>query len=502
MKQASKGNQKKGGVRTRRSLPSRGGMTSRMRSAPVALSSLRVQPGARAAFELRNSEYITDVTSSSIEGQFLSTQIGINPGQAAAFPWASAIASNFEEYETLQLEFEYRPLVPTNTQGLIMLAFQYDYYDGNFNSKVGMQDYAGAVSTSVWEPVRLVVDCKQLAARQRSLYVLPQGASAATDNLQYFAGNIVYGTSNMAAASVVCGELFVRYNFRLKKPLIPGSLGGSFSADPPAYKGEAATPTFGTTPVSNSVGLNWSNVSQKFSDDPALTFGAADDVGESTNTSIQTTGYQGTAKDFDYWVEYLQNALPTTTPTVSAGANYFATNGATFTPDVSSSYFTTTGTAGGSSPSMFTAIRGLLNLGGVIPSTFATPGNSLLHFHSPVFTGGTGLSDSAQGILRFVKLAKQSGLVSQRRAKYQKQGFLLVAPSKELLSSQRVRAAGRSEGDEKSRSEDFELIADPRSSTRAPDIRCQDDLALFARLKASTKEQAATPAPSVRLSAR
>jgi len=292
-----------------------------------------------------------------------------------------------------------------------MLAFQYDTYDGAFSSKAAMQDYAGCVSTNVWRDCKLTVDCKQLAQRQRFLYVLPQGTSPPGDSLQYFAGNFVIATSNLATGPVNVGELFVRYHFNLKKPLVPGGFGSNSGADPPAYEGEARREAF--TPSSGGSAIPFAGASFT-NDDPSLTW-----VNDGTGgAAIGTSGQQGLAKDFNYYVQFLHNIFPSTNPTASAFAAALPQNGAAFTY-LRDNAFTTVGTAAvGGAPVVASSYEGILDLSGVTPEVLANAGNTLLEFVSPSFTGGTGLTNSAEAVARFIKVARNSGLAKSAKGRH------------------------------------------------------------------------------------
>ena len=90
---------------------------------------------------ITHKEYLQDVYGPADSG-FQNNAIAVNPGLSTNFPWLSQIAANYEEYEFIQLIFEFHSTVdPSATNnssgatGTIILASQYNPDAANFVSK-------------------------------------------------------------------------------------------------------------------------------------------------------------------------------------------------------------------------------------------------------------------------------------------------------------------------------------------------------------------------------
>ena len=90
---------------------------------------------------VRFQEYLGDVRTSSVSGDFNITAYNLNAGDSYTFPWLSQIAANYEQYEFEGVIFQFRStsadaLNSTNTAlGSVMLATQYDFVEPPFDSK-------------------------------------------------------------------------------------------------------------------------------------------------------------------------------------------------------------------------------------------------------------------------------------------------------------------------------------------------------------------------------
>lgn len=170
---------------------------------------------------VEGNEYIGEITSSEL---FSVTQLAINPGQNNTFPWASKIASLYEEYEFELLEFIYKREVSefatVGTQGKIIFSIDYDASDPAPVSKQQMEDTDPHIDGMPCDQmIVLKADCAQMR-KNLGKYVRPGGLPVNTDIKTYDSGNCnvaVYGnTSN----GTVMGELHVHYRVRFSKPVL------------------------------------------------------------------------------------------------------------------------------------------------------------------------------------------------------------------------------------------------------------------------------------------
>jgi hypothetical protein len=167
-------------------------------------------------------EYIADVFGST---GFATTPYSLNPGQLATFPWAYKIASLYEKWKTLHVEFYYKPQVSayaTNGQsGKVMLSFDYDSSDAAPTTKQQVEDTVPHQDAMPYESVRLRLDAKQLNG-QDSKYIRP-GTQPANTDIKTYDGGILYVSTDGNTNTNVIGELRVRYSFMLMCPVLENS---------------------------------------------------------------------------------------------------------------------------------------------------------------------------------------------------------------------------------------------------------------------------------------
>lgn len=186
-------------------------------------STIRNGPGAKMRSNgnitrVTHREFISDITSNA--AGFATTNIAINPGNATAFPWLSAIAANYESYTFKKLAYRYVPLCPTSTQGRITMAIDYDARDSIPSSKAVLSSYQGSVATPVWQQGLCVATSSNLVKFTKQRYVSGPTVPANSDIKTYHLGYFILGTSNTPAASTQLGELWVEYDVEFQTPQI------------------------------------------------------------------------------------------------------------------------------------------------------------------------------------------------------------------------------------------------------------------------------------------
>lgn len=163
-------------------------------------------------------EFISDITAAS--SGFATVNFAVNPGNATAFPWLSAIAANYESYTFKKLAYRYVPLCPTSTQGRITMALDYDARDSIPTSKAVLSQYQGAVATPVWQQGLYVAQPSNLVKFAKQRYVSGATIPANSDVKTYHVGQFIIATSNTPNASTQLGELWVEYDVEFQTPQI------------------------------------------------------------------------------------------------------------------------------------------------------------------------------------------------------------------------------------------------------------------------------------------
>nr|AQU11763.1 capsid protein [Cruciviridae sp.]AQU11768.1 capsid protein [Cruciviridae sp.] len=216
----------------------------------------------KCGFIVSHREYIQDLSSSIA---FTGIADYINPGNAALFPWLSQVAAQFEQWKPrginffnfnlkIGIVFEFKS---TSTDlagavngnpalGTVIMATEYNVYNGTFDSKQQMENYEFANSCKPSVNMYHQVECakKETATMGGVLYVSPVNGvptqspqSAITgqagDLRLYYLGLFQAATVGMQSNGSNIGELWVSYEIEFLKPKIVvgapnnGAAGGS-----------------------------------------------------------------------------------------------------------------------------------------------------------------------------------------------------------------------------------------------------------------------------------
>lgn len=212
-------------------------------------------------------EFISDVSAPS--SGFSTVNFAINPGNATAFPWLSAIAANYESYTFKKLNYRYVPLCPTSTQGRVTMAIDYDARDAIPTNKAVLSQYQGAVATPVWQQALYVATPQNLTKFAKQRYVSGATIPASSDIKTYHLGQLILATSNTPTTATSLGELWVEYDVEFQTPQIATATVGASNADRQPISGGAqrvkigirnALPIFDTSftdELHNILGQTW-----------------------------------------------------------------------------------------------------------------------------------------------------------------------------------------------------------------------------------------------------
>lgn len=207
---------------------------------------------------ISHKEYIGDIITSSVAGDFKIESFPINPGLSETFEWLAQIACNYSEYVLEGCLFMFRSmsadaLNSTNTAlGTVIMATQYNSYEPIFTSKAEMESYEYAMSGRPSEDMIHPIECDPHQSVMTQLFTrtadVPQG-----DLRMYDIGKFSIATTGFQAADVNIGELWVTYQVCLVKPKLYAALGyfnewfHSYSEDPDTSHIFGTTFTLGTT---------------------------------------------------------------------------------------------------------------------------------------------------------------------------------------------------------------------------------------------------------------
>lgn len=165
----------------------------------------------------------------------------LNPGNRLIFPWLSLTAQAYEKYRFDMLEFEVVPRNPTSSAGAVYSAVDYDWDDNPATSAAELMTNLGAVSSDVWTPHVLKVDCRRLNEDVPFRYVADMPRTDSSQRMVY-AGFFMLGIAG--TTGTVSFDVFARYRVRYSLPCLHAvDSAASYTYTAPVVAG-AGTPSY------------------------------------------------------------------------------------------------------------------------------------------------------------------------------------------------------------------------------------------------------------------
>nr|QKV51048.1 putative capsid protein [Crucivirus sp.] len=205
-------------------------------------------------FIVRHREYIGDLNTSQA---FTNYSFPLNPGIGAAFPWLSQVAQQFEEWVPRGILFQFKStssdaVVSTNANaalGTVIMATEYNPYNGAFANKQQMENYEWAKSCKPSQSMLHQVECASSKNVQKAYFVRTGAVATGQDQRLYDLGSFQIASVGMQSNGAACGELWITYEIELRKPRI--QVGESGDLDRGGGFDHFAI--FGTTPATAGV---------------------------------------------------------------------------------------------------------------------------------------------------------------------------------------------------------------------------------------------------------
>jgi len=185
-----------------------------------------------------HKEYVGDVFGPATAA-FTNTSYNINPGLSQNFPFLAQFAQNFDEYELMQMVFEFHSTIDASASnnssgntGTIVMATNYKADAAPFSTKEEMIQYHGGVSGRLTENLNHGVECDP-SKNALSGGKFVRTALVVNSDLKTFD----IGTFQLALQNIPTpfqnqqvGELWVYYKVKLSKPKLFAALGNGHSS--------------------------------------------------------------------------------------------------------------------------------------------------------------------------------------------------------------------------------------------------------------------------------
>jgi hypothetical protein len=198
-------------------------------SVPAAMSAVMKNGGptqrslAGGAMEISHTEQVTENLSGSADFSVIAT-IPLQPGLRSVFSWLSGVATRFDQYALKKCRLRYVPNAPTDRQGTIIIAPDYDALDPPPTSERIATAMADSVTSPVWREITVDLDPKKLMALGPRRFVRTTKVIN-SDLKTYDCGNIFVCAAGFVAEQLNAGKIFVDYTVQLFAPEIADEKG-------------------------------------------------------------------------------------------------------------------------------------------------------------------------------------------------------------------------------------------------------------------------------------
>lgn len=203
----------------------------------------RMHTDSEGRVRITRREFVSPVM---IENGPTFQEILVEPSKAGSFPWLSAIATSWQQYQILGLAYEYVPTSgaavsdDSGALGQVVMAFKYDVTEAQqaypTQSLEGMLNQSGAVSTSPAAPSTCYLECDPEMTNQFTRYVRRPASAQGSSSEQNFeaAKLMVFSSGAQNPTDKQAGQLWVTYDIVLLHPttLPPPTLLSQVTSDP------------------------------------------------------------------------------------------------------------------------------------------------------------------------------------------------------------------------------------------------------------------------------
>jgi hypothetical protein len=188
---------------------------------------------------ISDKEYVTDIYGPSSTG-FNSQSFPLNPGISANFPKLAQFAQNFEEYEWIQLIYEFRSTIDatsastTGQTGSIMMATNYNPAAQPYGDKEAVLQSHGGNSGRLTEDLAHGVECdpnKSVGDMEKFVRIGPIPSNEDIKSYDHGLFQVCINNCPSTFANQQVGELWCSYTVKLRKPRLFSARGHSIQKD-------------------------------------------------------------------------------------------------------------------------------------------------------------------------------------------------------------------------------------------------------------------------------
>lgn len=225
---------------------------------------------------VRHREYIGEIYSSEVAGQFKVQNYKLQPGSDELFEWLAPIANQYQEWIPMGIIAEFKSnsgevvSAANNALGQVIMSTDYNaFYDNPFQNKAQMQNTMYSTNAKITQSFVHAIECDPRKNTQESFYVragpVPPGQPPQ-----------LYDLGTFAIASVGCqgenqdlGELWFSYEIGFRKATLTQTSGSAIATDYFISESQAMTPE---TPFEGMVGSAQNSLGCTFDETGAIMY--------------------------------------------------------------------------------------------------------------------------------------------------------------------------------------------------------------------------------------
>lgn len=166
-----------------------------------------------------HTEYLASITGS---GDYQIQSMAVNPGDPLTFPWLSMMASAYEKFSVIDMEFVYKATCSTQENGVFFMYPEYTVTDGPAANLMAALNFQNAVSGNAWGTHKLKIYPKQFNQVNNYIIRSQYKTYSAKDMLLTDPLIFRFGTEDTEDTPGI-GKLYIKYTIELKVPSVDNS---------------------------------------------------------------------------------------------------------------------------------------------------------------------------------------------------------------------------------------------------------------------------------------
>jgi len=153
----------------------------------------------------------------------------LNPGNGALFPWLTAVASAYQEYEIngmlVELVTEASEVSTNLAMGVMAMAAEYNPLAATPSNKQEMLELEYADVTKASHSLIMPIECSRVNDAETHLFIALNDDYLGTDARTFDLASIFIATVGQPAENAKIAEIWVTYEVLLYKPRLPHAIG-------------------------------------------------------------------------------------------------------------------------------------------------------------------------------------------------------------------------------------------------------------------------------------